>query len=173
MARGSSKPEAVAVLDVGKTNVKLLAIAPDGKILSSRSAPNAVRWGEPYPHCDTEHIWRWMMAALADLGERFAIAAIVPTGYGSTAALVAGDALVLPIMDYEAEPPADDRRGLCRGRALVRGMLLPDQSGRPHARPPAVLAEPRVPRGIRAAPAGSCRSRNTGRGGCAACRPAR
>jgi sugar (pentulose or hexulose) kinase len=105
MARGSSKPEAVAVLDVGKTNVKLLAVAPDGKILSSRSAPNAVRWGEPYPHCDTEHIWRWMMAALADLGEAFAIAAIVPTGYGSTAALVAGDALVLPIMDYEAEPP--------------------------------------------------------------------
>ncbi|HEX5078043.1 MAG TPA: hypothetical protein VFV80_02755, partial [Geminicoccaceae bacterium] len=32
-------------------------------------------------------------------------AAIVPTAYGSTAALVAGDALVLPIMDYEAEPP--------------------------------------------------------------------
>ena len=106
MARGSSKPEAVAVLDVGKTNVKLLAVAPDGKILSSRSAPNAVRRGEPYPHCDTEHIWRWMMAALADLGERFAIEAIVPTGYGSTAALVADDALVLPIMDYEAEPPA-------------------------------------------------------------------
>ncbi|MGH6920973.1 MAG: FGGY family carbohydrate kinase, partial [Geminicoccaceae bacterium] len=106
MARGSSKPEATAVLDVGKTNVKLLAVAPDGKILSSRSAPNAVRRGEPYPHCDTEHIWRWMMAALADLGEAFAIEAIVPTGYGSTAALVADDTLVLPIMDYEAEPPA-------------------------------------------------------------------
>jgi sugar (pentulose or hexulose) kinase len=106
MACGSSKPEAVAVLDVGKTNVKLLAIAPDGKILSSRSAPNAVHRGEPYPHCDTGHLWRWLMAALADLGEAFAIAAIVPTAYGSTAALVAGDALALPIMDYEAEPPA-------------------------------------------------------------------
>src|SRR5919109_3382707 len=105
MARGSLKPQAVAVLDVGKTNVKLLAVASAGKILSSRSAPNAVRRGEPYPHCDTEHIWRWLMAALADFGERFAIEAIVPTGYGSNAALVAGDALVLPIMDYEAEPP--------------------------------------------------------------------
>jgi L-fuculokinase len=106
MARGSSKPQAVAVLDVGKTNVKLLAVAPVGKILSSRSAPNAVRRGEPYPHCDTEHIWRWLMAALADFGERFAIEAIVPTGYGSTAALIADADLVLPIMDYEAEPPA-------------------------------------------------------------------
>src|ERR687891_2275237 len=86
MARGSSRPEAVAVLDVGKTNVKLLAIAPDGKILSSRSAPNAVRRGEPYPHCDTEHIWRWMMAALADLGEGFAIQASVPTAHGPTGA---------------------------------------------------------------------------------------
>src|ERR671919_149761 len=105
MARGSFRPEATAVLDVGKTNVKLLAVAADGKILSSRSAPNAVRRGEPYSHCDTGHIWRWMMAALADLGEAFAIAAIVPTGYGSTAALVAGDELVLPIMDYEAEQP--------------------------------------------------------------------
>ncbi len=68
MARGSSKPEAIAVLDVGKTNVKLLAIAPEGKILSSRSAPNAVRRGEPYPHCDTDHIWRWLTAALARSG---------------------------------------------------------------------------------------------------------
>lgn len=104
MARNSSKPEAVAVLDVGKTNVKLLAIAPEGEILSSRSAPNSVGRGEPYLRCDTDHIWRWMMAALGDLGERFTIVAIVPSAYGSTAALVAGDELVLPIMDYEAEP---------------------------------------------------------------------
>lgn len=107
MARGSSKPEAIAVLDVGKTNVKLLAIAPDGQILSSRSAPNEVRTGEPYPSCDTDHIWRWMMAALADLGERFTILAIVPTSYGGTAALISGAELVLPVLDYEAVPPPD------------------------------------------------------------------
>ncbi len=65
-----------------------------------------MRSGEPYPHCDTDHLWRWMMAALADLGERFAITAIVPTSYGSTAALVGAGELVLPILDYEADPPA-------------------------------------------------------------------
>jgi len=106
-----SRPAAIAVLDVGKTNVKLLAIMPEGAILSSRQAPNAVRSGEPYPHCDTEHLWRWMTAALADLGERFAIRAIVPTSYGSTAALVGNAELVLPILDYEADPPGRDRRG--------------------------------------------------------------
>ena len=83
-----SKPTAVAVLEVGRREVKLLAIEPAGRLLSVRSAPNEVRAGAPYPSCDTGHIWRWLMAALADLGERFTIQAIVPTSYGSTAALV-------------------------------------------------------------------------------------
>jgi sugar (pentulose or hexulose) kinase len=105
MVTDLSRPTAIAVLDVGKTNVKLLAITPSGAILSSRQAPNAVRRGEPYPSCDTDHLWRWMMAALADLGERFTISAIVPTSYGSTVALVSEDELALPILDYEADPP--------------------------------------------------------------------
>jgi L-fuculokinase len=96
----------VAVLEIGRTEVKLLAIGSDGTIRSSRQAPNALRTGEPYPHCDTEHLWRWLMAALADLGERFLIEAIVPTSYGAAAALVGDAGLVLPIMDCEAEPPA-------------------------------------------------------------------
>ena len=83
MTRSLSRAAAVAVLDVGKTDVKLLAISPQGRPLSVRSAPSEMRRGDPYPSCDTEHIWRWMMAALADLGERFAIQAIVPTSYGS------------------------------------------------------------------------------------------
>jgi sugar (pentulose or hexulose) kinase len=107
MTRRSSRPDVVAVLEVGRTEVKLLAITPHGRLLSVRSAPNEVRTGDPYPSCNTEHIWRWMMAALADLGERFTIRAIVPTSYGSTAALVDAADLVLPILDYAAEPSAD------------------------------------------------------------------
>jgi L-fuculokinase len=101
-----SRPAAVAVLEVGRREVKLLAIEPEGRLLSLRSAPNEVRTGDPYPSCDTEHIWRWLMAALADLGERFTIQAIVPTSYGSTAALVNQTDLVLPVLDREASPPA-------------------------------------------------------------------
>jgi sugar (pentulose or hexulose) kinase len=107
MTGRSSRPEVVAVLEVGRIDVKLLAITPHGRLLSLRSAPNEVRTGDPYPSCDTEHIWRWMMAALADLGERFTIQAIVPTSYGSTAALVNAADLVLPILDFEADPPAE------------------------------------------------------------------
>jgi sugar (pentulose or hexulose) kinase len=105
MTQTLSRPQAVAVLDVGRKEVKLLASAPHGRILSVRSAPNEKRRGDPYPSCATEHIWRWMMAALSDLGERFAIQAIVPTSYGATAALVDAADLVLPILDLEAEPP--------------------------------------------------------------------
>jgi sugar (pentulose or hexulose) kinase len=101
------RAEAVAVLDVGKANVKLLAISPQGRILSVRSAPNEVRRGQPYPSCDTEHIWRWLTAALADLGERFALQAIVPTSYGSTAALIDAAELVLPILEYATDPPPE------------------------------------------------------------------
>ncbi len=106
MSPASSRPAVVAVLDLGRTDVKLLAIGPDGAIRSSRQAPNARRTGKPYPHCDTEHLWRWLMAALADLGERFRIEAIVPTSYGASAALVGDAELVLPVLDYDAEPPA-------------------------------------------------------------------
>jgi L-fuculokinase len=107
MAVARAKPEVVAVLDVGKTNVKLLAIAPGGGILSFRSAPNEVRSRGRYPSCDVEHIWRWLLAALADLAEHFRIRAIVPTTYGSSAALVDERQLVLPVLDYEAEPPPE------------------------------------------------------------------
>ena len=95
------------MLDVGKTDVKLVAISPQGRHLSVRSAPNEVRRGDLYRSCDTEHIWRWMMAALADLGERFAIQAIVPTSYGSTAALIDATELVLPILEYATDPPPE------------------------------------------------------------------
>ena len=84
-----------------------MAISPQGRHLSVRSAPNEVRRGDLYRSCDTEHIWRWMMAALADLGERFAIQAIVPTSYGSTAALIDATELVLPILEYATDPPPE------------------------------------------------------------------
>jgi L-fuculokinase len=150
MAGTSSKSEAVAVLEVGRIAVRLLAIAPNGRLLSLRSAPHEVRTGAPYPSFDTEHIWRWMMAALADLGERFTIRAIVPTSYGSAAALVNGADLLLPILDHDAEPPAEvaaayaeiapwfeechcpiDPAGLTLGRQLFwLSRAFPDEFGR-------------------------------------------
>ncbi|MGF1474250.1 MAG: FGGY-family carbohydrate kinase [Geminicoccaceae bacterium] len=102
-----TRPHARIVLDVGKTTLKLVAVAPDGRFLTSRTAPNEPSVRGLYPSLDVEHVWRWLMAALADLGERYRIDAIVPCAYGSTAALIDDHDLVTPIMDYEAIPPPE------------------------------------------------------------------
>jgi sugar (pentulose or hexulose) kinase len=101
----AGKAPAVAVFDSGKTNIKLYAIDEGGQVLQALSAPTPARPGPPYAHIDVEASWSWMTGALAGLGDRFAIQAIVPVGCGSTAALVDGEELVLPVMDYEAVPP--------------------------------------------------------------------
>jgi sugar (pentulose or hexulose) kinase len=95
----------VAVLDIGKTNVKLVVLDDAGRILAARSRPNETRAGPPYPHVDTEGIERWVLTALATLPGREAIGAIVPVAHGCCAGLVGGEALVLPMLDYEHDGP--------------------------------------------------------------------
>jgi sugar (pentulose or hexulose) kinase len=97
---------AVAVLDIGKTNVKLSVTDAAGRVLETLSTPNAVRPAPPYPHHDLDALEAWALAALAQLGRRHAIAAIVPVGHGSAGVLVDGDGPVLPMVDYEADAPA-------------------------------------------------------------------
>jgi len=96
----------VAVLDIGKTNVKLNAVAADGTVLETLSTPNAVRPGPPYRHHDVETLEAWTIEALADLGRRHDITAIVPCGHGSGGVLVDAAGPVMPMIDYEDEPPA-------------------------------------------------------------------
>ncbi len=104
---GSDRPSVVVVFDVGKTHVKLLAIAPEGGVVEAVQTGNRPIEGPPYLHVDVEAIFSWLTQALADFAARFEILAIIPCAYGSTAALIDEDGLVLPMMDYEAEPPAD------------------------------------------------------------------
>ena len=98
-------PDAVAVLDLGKTNLKLLAIDGGGAVLAAETAENRPLDGPPYRHMDAAFVWGWLLAALGRLARRHAIRAVVPCAYGSTAALIDGHGLVLPILDYEDEPP--------------------------------------------------------------------
>ena len=92
---------AVAVLDVGKTNVKLEVFALDGELLWERQIPNRVVPGPPYPHADVEAIWTFLIAALRDANAAHPIAAIVPTTHACAGALVDDSGLLLPVMDYE------------------------------------------------------------------------
>jgi sugar (pentulose or hexulose) kinase len=97
---------AVAVLDVGKTNVKLSAVDPEGRVLETLATPNPVRPPPPWRHHDLVAVEDWALDALAALGRRHAIGAIVACGHGSGGALVDAHGPVAPMIDYEDTPPA-------------------------------------------------------------------
>lgn len=92
--------QTVAVLDIGKTNVKL-ALFDDGRLLWERSAPNCIRPGPPYPHEDVESAWNFFLDALRKAAHTHQISAIVPTAHGAAGALIGENALAAPVMDYE------------------------------------------------------------------------
>jgi sugar (pentulose or hexulose) kinase len=97
---------AIAVLDVGKTNVKVALFGRDGDRLAERSRPNHPLPGPPYRHHDVAAIWAFMLDSLAAFGRDHAIEAIVPTTHGATLALTTDDpdrddGLALPVIDYE------------------------------------------------------------------------
>lgn len=91
---------ATAVLDVGKTNVKL-AVFEGARVVWQRSAPNAPLPGPPYPHCDVEGIFAFFLAALREAAQSHVIDTVTVTTHGATAALIDDDGLALPVMDYE------------------------------------------------------------------------
>ena len=99
------KTEAVAVVDIGKTHTKLLVVDEDGGILSVLRGNSGTREGPPYRHIDCEAIWKWLLWALRQAAGLAEIRAIVPTAFGSSAALITGADLALPVLDYEDEPP--------------------------------------------------------------------
>lgn len=93
--------EAIAVFDIGKTNIKLTLVDEQGRELAVRRAANQVRSDGLYPHHDVGRIEAWLVNNLAALARDWSIRAIVPVAHGATAALVDEEALVLPIADYE------------------------------------------------------------------------
>ena len=102
---GRPAPDGVtAVLDLGKTNLKLLAIA-EGRILDQRSTPNRSLPGPPYPHHDLAAAAAWHLASLREHCAAHRIGAQVTTTHGSGGVAVDGQGPVLPMVDYEAPTP--------------------------------------------------------------------
>jgi sugar (pentulose or hexulose) kinase len=94
-----------AVLDVGKTNVKLYLMDSNGQKVASYSYKNNPLNTAPYPQADVAGIWDWIVQVFNNCSYVQEIMALIVTTHGATAALVnaalPGDGLVLPIMDYE------------------------------------------------------------------------
>ncbi len=95
------------VLDVGKTNAKLCAVDATGRVLLELRRPSAVLTGPPYPRLDCDGLFDWAIEGLARIAADHEIDAIVPVAHGATAALVADDELMLPVLDYEFDGVAE------------------------------------------------------------------
>jgi sugar (pentulose or hexulose) kinase len=100
----------IAVLDIGKTNAKVLKIdLQTGEEVRVFKTPNRVIDAAPYPHYDIAGLWDFFGSSLRSLAAEGPVDAISITTHGASAALVdrAGD-LVLPVLDYEYAPPGED-----------------------------------------------------------------
>jgi sugar (pentulose or hexulose) kinase len=101
----------VAVLDVGKSNVKLSACTADGHVIETLTLPNAVLPGPLWRHHDLAEQNAFVLEGLVSLGRRHPLAHFVACGHGSGGMLVGDDpdqdgtGLALPMIDYEQPLP--------------------------------------------------------------------
>lgn len=101
-----SIPRHIAVIDIGKTNAKVVLIdSATSTQIGARSTTNLVRRDGPYPHADVEMLWQFILDSLTALHRDHSIDGISMTTHGATCALIAGDRLALPVLDYEFDGP--------------------------------------------------------------------
>ncbi len=104
-----SKLRHIAVIDIGKTNVKLALVDLDTLTeVAVITRPNIVLPAPPYPHYDVEGHWAFLLDALKQFHRAHHIDAISITTHGACIALLDGEgALAAPILDYEHSYPPE------------------------------------------------------------------
>ena len=97
----------IAVIDIGKTNVKLVLV--DAKSLTEIAVvtrPNTVLPGPPWPHFDVDGHWRFLLDGLAKFQSTYGIDAISITTHGASVVLLDHELnLAAPVLDYECDGP--------------------------------------------------------------------
>lgn len=93
----------VVVLDVGKSLVKLtLWDEETGTLIARRTLPNRSVETKRYRALDPAYIESWLEPTLKAFATLGPISAIIPVGHGAAAAVIRGDALAHPPIDYES-----------------------------------------------------------------------
>jgi len=131
-------PATIAVLDVGKTNIKLSAVTQTGDVGEVLSTPNVVLSASPWHHHDLASLSEWVFANLATLCRHHPITTVVPTGHGAAGVLVNDDPdelCALPQIDYEQDVPdeIDQDYQALSGSFFDRGSSIMGQAAH-HAR---------------------------------------
>ncbi len=101
----------VAVIDIGKTNAKVILYDLEkGREVDTRSKRNVVTGDSPYPHFEVDDLFGFILEALAAFQDQHGVDAISVTTHGATAALLKRDGtLALPVLDYEHTGPDETR----------------------------------------------------------------
>jgi sugar (pentulose or hexulose) kinase len=98
----------IAVVDVGKTNSKIVLFDSSGKVLAERKTASRPVAAPLYPHLDPKPLIAFCTKHLTDLDGIMPIDVVVPSAHGGAiACLDAQGHLALPVMDYVAEPPPE------------------------------------------------------------------
>jgi sugar (pentulose or hexulose) kinase len=111
---------ALAVFDLGKTNSKLFVFAPDGSLLDERRSKPVWKDFRGRSVLDDARLFAWMKHELADVTAAHGVTGLMFSTHGCAFALVRGNELLHPILDYEQEIPD--------AVAAVIDPLLPDFS---------------------------------------------
>jgi L-fuculokinase len=105
---------AVALLDVGKTQTKLLLIdAQNARILRQAERASVSQHSSLGPQLDVHGIEQWLRDEFAAAPERGTLQAIVPVAHGAAAVLIDADGGVLAAPDYE-NPAFESVAGIYR-----------------------------------------------------------
>jgi sugar (pentulose or hexulose) kinase len=121
-----ARAPAIAVIDIGKSNAKLALVDRDSlSVTNFVTTTNRVARDGPYPHYDVEHLWRWIKLGLRDFAVEAEIESISITTHGACFALLAGDQLALPVLDYEYAGPETISVEYAAARGDFRETLSP------------------------------------------------
>jgi sugar (pentulose or hexulose) kinase len=99
-------PRAIAVVDIGYTNSKVILYDASLNVLGERKHPSFHRDGKHYKEIDADAAIAFARDALVELDVIAPIDSIVTSAHGACIiALQADGALAVPAMDYMSEPP--------------------------------------------------------------------
>ena len=124
--------EKVAVLDHGKSNVKLFVCSKFGNVLDSRSTPNVSLDGANWRFTCLEGLNEWVFSTLAELSQTHSIGNIIVSAHGSAGVLVGNrnelsdDGAFIPMIDNEQQLPEDIASAYenIKGSCLDRGSVI-------------------------------------------------
>jgi len=89
------------VVDIGKSNARVLVVDADGAVVGQLSRANASAQGPGYTALGVEALRAWLLDAVPRLPSREHVGRLIVSTHGAAFCAIDDDGLVLPPIDYE------------------------------------------------------------------------